>query len=235
MVLKKASVAEYNEAVARLHGLAEARRKEREIAEMARELAEREKEKQEAVRRANDAVSMALKQLATDVNNLKISGAFDETYAAIRQYLEQMRVELTRIRQRASEPVSCNELAQLGSQVASMHSMLAGIRSERAGADSIAAGVRTEMRAVENDIQKLESGWKRLQAAAQGNDSGVTRPVYTIDDIQSAVQAANEKLQAVSSTLSKELAKIDELVKQGDALVQEAEGVVGKLNCRVRS
>lgn len=235
VVLKDASVDDYNQAVTAVKQAAvqqlQAQQAALAAAKAAQDAADERARQQRAVASANDEIARALLRLAGDRDSLADDPRFAGVFKTQQGILDQMQTQFTEIQQQSAKRLTCYQRNQLEYEVNQIEYELNQIEYQVNQAAYIKSGVDDRLSAVRDDIQQVQRAWEKLAVAVKANTNGTPAPEYTADDIQAAITAANHRVAAASEALQQLISKADDYYNQGEELLGRARDLVSKVRC----
>ncbi len=93
------------------------------------------------------------------------------------------------------------------------------------------APINNDLSTVQQDIQTVQSDWQQLQNAVAANSTGTPSAAFTSEDVNTAVQAAQNQIASSQNTLKNAQTQATTYDNEAKQLKQQADALAANMHC----
>src|SRR5258708_13078090 len=232
-VLHPGSVNDFNQAVSNLQHQEQVQAQQTQNAEATNVAVQSTQEaltqQQQAVTAANNALSSALQQLKSDETSLKSDTVFTDVMQGYAKDWKQMQADYQQEQTDASN--GCSQYYTVQSDYYTVQSESYSIQSDDYSLQSQQYPINSELSQVQNDIQTVQTDWQQLQNAVNANTTGSPAPAFSVNDVNTAVQAAQSQVNDSQAALKQAQSQEATYDNESKQLLQKADALVSNMKC----
>ena len=232
-VLHPGSVNDFNQAVSNLQHQEQVQAQQTQNAEATNVAVQSNQEaqaqQQQAVTAANNTLSSAIQQLSSDANSLKNDTSFTNAMQGYAKDWKQMQADYQQEQTDASG--GCSQYYTAQSDYYTVQSDSYSIQSDDYSLQSDQYPINSDLSQVQTDIQNVQSDWQQLQNSVSANTTGSPAPAFSVDDVNTAIQAAQKQVGDSQTALKQAQSQAATYDNQSKQLLQQANALVSNMHC----
>ena len=232
----RASVDDYNAAVARLQSVAYSARVEAAQAAAAQQA---ESEREQALQQMRDAVSNASSDLAGTLTDLQSGessalreATFDQDYRDYQANLADMDRDFQSAQKDASVvPFTCADLGTVNADVGSVDADLGSVHADDGSYTAHKSSIAIDVQQLDRDLDSANVQLVALRTAVDNDTSGIVPDHISGLDASRAISVAQQTLKMVSDRLKLADQKIQAFDQQAQKQDDQAHAFANALKC----
>ena len=184
---------------------------------------------QQAVTDANNTLSSALSTLQSDTSSLTNDTNFKDVLQSYANDWQQMQKDYQQ--EQTDAAGGCSNVGTVGADDGTVGADYGSIGADDGSFQAQEAPINNDIPIVQNDIKTVQSDWKQLQSAAAVNTTGTPAPAFSNNDVNKAIQAAQNQIASSQNALKNAQAQATNYDNEAKQLKQQADALVANMNC----
>ncbi len=185
-------------------------------------------QEQQAVSDANSQLDSTINTLKNDTSTLS---SFSETSTLNDYATRWQNMQKDYAIERKDAQAGCSNSYQVG-----VDDYQVGVDAYQIGQDDYQLNIdkntyNTDMLAVQNNVQALQQDWAQLQQAVAHNETRIPAPEYTANDVNNALQSAQNAEKTAGSVWQSAQASASQYDQEASALQKKADALPTSMHC----
>ena len=186
---------------------------------------------QQAVANANNALSAAFSNLQSDTSSLSNDTNFKNVLQGYANDWQQMQKDYQQEQTDASNGCANDNQYTVADDSYTVADDLYSIQDDDYSFSDVKTPIDSDIQRIQQDIQAVQSDWKQLQSSAASNTTGVPAPAFSSNDVNSAIQAAQNQIASSQSTIKNAQTQATNYDNEAKKLKQQADAIVANMHC----
>lgn len=239
VVFNPSSIDDYNKAVSTFEGNVSQQASNATATAQAQEIQAEDQQatattlesQQQAVTNANNALSSALSSLQSDTNSLANDTNFKDVLQSYANDWQQMQKDYQQERSDASNGCANGNQYTVADDSYTVTDDLYSIQDDGYSFNDVKMPISGDIQRVQQDIQTVQSDWQQLQNAVAANTTGTPAPAFSSNDVNKAIQAAQNQITSSQNALKNAQAQATNYDNEAKQLKQQADALAANMHC----